>query len=87
MATHVCECKGIKISNLALVDCGCKVNVHEDGSGVEIYYCPMHGAGEDTLLALEAVQDELKASGRWMDLTGETREKVVEALECARRTS
>lgn len=68
-----------------LVDCGCKTKVHGDGSGVEIYYCPMHGAAEDLLLALEKVKDEFKSQGLWTYLGGDVREDVNEALEDARR--
>lgn len=32
-----------------LVDCGCGTKVHADGSGVEIYYCPLHAAAPELL--------------------------------------
>jgi hypothetical protein len=36
-----------------LVDCGCETKVHADGSGVEIYFCPLHAAAPELLEALE----------------------------------
>lgn len=30
-----------------LTDCGCVAKVHTDGSGVEIYYCPLHEAATE----------------------------------------
>lgn len=42
-----------------LVDCGCKTKVHADGSGVEIYYCPVHEAAPDLLHALIAARSEI----------------------------
>ena len=30
-----------------LVDCLCTTKVHKDGSGVEIYYCPVHKAAPE----------------------------------------
>ena len=40
-----------------LVDCGCETKVHADGSGVEVYFCPVHEAAPEMLEALEAVSD------------------------------
>ena len=43
-----------------LVDCGCDVRVHADGSGAEIDYCPLHAAAEEMLKALRAAQHALR---------------------------
>ena len=32
-----------------LVDCGCETKVHADGSGVELYLCPLHEAAPELL--------------------------------------
>jgi hypothetical protein len=40
-----------------LVDCGCETKVHADGSGVEVYFCPLHEAAPEMLKALEAVSN------------------------------
>ena len=32
-----------------LVDCGCTAYVYDDGSGIEINYCPMHQAAPEML--------------------------------------
>ena len=84
VVSHNCECKRITVSDHALVDCGCTVKVHTDGSGVEIYYCPMHRAAEDLLLSLEEVKEELKAAGRWTDLTQKAQDNATDALAAAR---
>jgi hypothetical protein len=38
---------------LTLVDCGCKVSVYGDGSGVEVEYCALHQAAPAMLAALK----------------------------------
>lgn len=38
-----------------LVDCGCVARIHEDGSGIEIDFCPMHDAK-----ALDTLDDTLQ---------------------------
>ena len=45
----------------AFVDCGCKVYVWNDSSGVEIEYCPMHEAAPEMLKALKGIVDVLYA--------------------------
>ena len=41
----------------ALVDCACEVTVYQDGSGVEIHYCPMHWAAKELLEALRRIMN------------------------------
>lgn len=36
-----------------LVDCECETKVHADGSGVEVYFCPLHAAAPELLEAME----------------------------------
>jgi hypothetical protein len=38
-----------------LVDCGCETKVHKDGSGVEIYFYPLHAAAPELLAALQEI--------------------------------
>jgi hypothetical protein len=41
-----------------LVDCGCEAKVYQDGSGIEINYCPMHQAANQMLQALKDVVEQ-----------------------------
>jgi hypothetical protein len=40
-----------------LVDCACETKVHKDGSGVEVYLCPLHEAAPEMLRMLTAFLD------------------------------
>ena len=50
-----------------LVDCGCETKVHADGSGVEIYYCPVHEAAPEMLKTLKALHQELVGLGAYLE--------------------
>ena len=43
-----------------LVDCGCETKVYADGSGVEVYYCPMHSAAPEMYDALLELVEAFK---------------------------
>ena len=53
-----------------LVDCLCTTKVHKDGSGVEIYYCPVHKAAPELLEVLEALTARCCLNDRFPELTG-----------------
>lgn len=38
-----------------LTDCGCEATVYEDGSGIELHYCPLHAAAPELLAVAESV--------------------------------
>lgn len=72
-----------------LVDCGCQAKVYADGSGIEIEYCPLHGAARDLLEALghclnimqhpyvgEPMEAELPA---WYRILDEARAAIAKA--------
>ena len=40
---------------VTLVDCGCRAEAYNDGSGIELYYCDQHAAAPDLYEALKAV--------------------------------
>lgn len=40
-----------------LTDCGCEATVYEDGSGIELHYCPLHAAAPDLKAELIAYHD------------------------------
>jgi hypothetical protein len=40
-----------------LVDCGCETKVHPDGSGVELYFCPLHEAAEMLLRVMRQINE------------------------------
>jgi hypothetical protein len=42
-----------------LVDCGCETKVHADGSGVEVYFCPLHEAAGEMHAVLLRIQREI----------------------------
>lgn len=46
-----------------LVDCGCKAIVWEDGSGVEIEYCPLHRYAQDLVDGAKLALAELDRIG------------------------
>jgi hypothetical protein len=50
-----------------LVDCGCETKVHKDGSGVELYLCPLHEAAPDMLAELEECRKELLGSSCYLE--------------------
>lgn len=59
-----------------LVDCGCEAKVHPDGSGVEIYYCPIHASAQHMAdLLLSAWEHVRQRKG-----PGLTTEQVEQAL-------
>lgn len=44
-----------------LVDCGCETKVHRDGSGVEVYYCDLHGAADELSATLSLICAEAES--------------------------
>ena len=50
-----------------LVDCGCETKVHPDGSGVEVYFCPLHEAAPELLEALRACNNELIGHAAYLE--------------------
>lgn len=78
----------------ALVDCGCETTTYPDGSGVEIHFCPLHGAAEELATHLAAACEALdlartgcgcsvaeRASGHHIDCYVP---QIKETLEAAR---
>lgn len=48
---------------LTLVDCGCQTKVYGDGSGVEVYFCPLHDAAPELLEACKQIENALVSIG------------------------
>jgi hypothetical protein len=46
-----------------LVDCGCETKAHRDGSGTEVYFCPLHRAAPAMAAVLRGLLELWPLSG------------------------
>lgn len=64
-----------------LTDCGCEVTVYNDGSGIEMHYCPMHSAAPTLLAASIAALHELDGYAEAYHICEQLRDAIANALE------